>query len=152
LIINKTCKLALKKPNGLAQKYFNEQLKKTKLGSETEHKAINSCRMRLLYFDNEPLREILTDLWVDLISDIDFLKKISADPDKLEIYVHTRDRINKETEKTLRLLTLMDNWQPLTDCEMDEHENEHKQTTEIQPKASVADTSYLSLRDESVPR
>lgn len=68
--------------------------------------------MRLLYFDNEPLREIITDLWVDLISDMNFLRKISADPDKIEIYVHTRDKINKETEKTLRILTLMDNWSP----------------------------------------
>lgn len=68
--------------------------------------------MRLLYFENDPLREIITDLWVDLIGDIEFLRKISADPDKIEIFVYTRDKINKETEKTLRLLPLIDSWQP----------------------------------------
>jgi hypothetical protein len=64
--------------------------------------------MRLLYFECDAIREIVTDLWVDLINDISFLRRISTDPDKIEIFVYTRDKISKETEKTIKLMTLVE--------------------------------------------
>ena len=82
-------------------------LRKTRIGNDTEHKAVNLVKMRTLYLESDALRELITDLWVDLIKDIQFLRTLSTDPDKVSIFLYTRDKVQKETERTYRLMTFV---------------------------------------------
>ena len=64
--------------------------------------------MRLLFIECDQLREIITDLWVDLIKDIAFLSKMSVSCDQIDLFIYIRDKVNKETEKSLKYITFQE--------------------------------------------
>ena len=47
--------------------------------------------MRMRFVENDALREIITDLWVDLLHDVQFLRQISID--RQDVFMYTRDKV-----------------------------------------------------------
>ena len=60
--------------------------------------------MRMLFIESDPVKDLITDLWLDLIKDVAFLSKMSVKFDELDIFKYIRDKVHKETEKTLKYL------------------------------------------------
>ena len=79
-LLTRTLKIASQ--NGLteenANKFFKDEMRKTRLELETRVKAKNLIQMKLLFIDCPQLKKMLSDFYAELAQDIEFVNKFNV--------------------------------------------------------------------------
>jgi len=79
--------------------------KSTRLDTETRQKVINTVKLKLLYVDNDGLKEIITEFYLGLVDDLEFVSKFSIERDR-DVFTYVLNKAKHElTETNMRILT-----------------------------------------------